>query len=43
MVISHMNHYFEHNNEPILKKIDSEETTQEKDETVKKIKEVLDT
>ncbi|MBD1172055.1 NifU family protein [Pelagibacterales bacterium SAG-MED05] len=45
MVISHLNHYFESNKDPILtkdklKNISSEET---KDETVKKIMDVLDT
>ncbi len=44
MVISHLNDYFEKNNEPILKK--SKKTNvevYEEDDTVKKIKEVLDT
>ena len=44
MVISHLNNYFEKNNEPILK---GNKTTSkfkvEKDETIKKIIEVLDT
>ena len=44
MVISHLNHYFESNNNPIL----NDETKNEKvgienDDTIKKIKEVLDT
>jgi NFU1 iron-sulfur cluster scaffold homolog, mitochondrial len=42
MVISHMNHYFEKNNEPILKKSSQNETDTETDDTVKLIKEVLD-
>ena len=44
MVISHLNHYFENNKEPILKddkKRESNQTNQ--DETVKKIIDVLDT
>ncbi len=43
-IISHMNHYFENNKEPILK--ESKKTNNQKkenDETVKKIIEVLDT
>jgi Fe-S cluster biogenesis protein NfuA len=44
MVISHLNHYFENNNEPILKnKIENKDIQKESDETVKKIIEVLDT
>ena len=44
MVISHLNHYFENNDEPILKKnIDSKNLSNENDETVKKIIDVLDT
>ena len=44
MVISHLNHYFENNNEPILKKAEKSKTFDEnKDETVKKIIDVLDT
>ena len=45
MVISHLNHYFESNNEPILKKEQKklEKIEDVKDETVKKIIEVLDT
>tara|TARA_B100000575_G_C23003684_1_gene578283 strand:- start:463 stop:1011 length:549 start_codon:yes stop_codon:yes gene_type:complete len=43
MVISHLNHYFENNNEPILKEnIKNENYQSEKDETVKKIIDVLD-
>ena len=44
MIISHMNHYFENNKEPILKeskKINNQK--KENDETVKKIIDVLDT
>ena len=44
MVISHLNDYFERNNEPILKKSEnSDAKTQNNDETVNKIIEVLDT
>jgi Fe-S cluster biogenesis protein NfuA len=43
MIISHLNHYFENNKEPILKKEIKEEEIDESSETVKKIKEVLDT
>ena len=44
MVISHLNHYFEKNDEPILKeKIKSKVKKDENDETVKKIIDVLDT
>ena len=44
MVISHLNHYFEKNDEPILKeKIKSNNSKEENDETVKKIIDVLDT
>ena len=45
MVISHLNHYFESNKEPILKKEEKklETKTDIKDETIKKIIEVLDT
>ena len=42
MVISHINHYFETNNEPILKESNLKGTDTEVDETVKLIKEVLD-
>ena len=44
MVISHLNHYFENNDEPILKENkDSKNLSNENDETVKKIIDVLDT
>ena len=44
MVISHLNDYFEKNNEPILKKDNKNaENNDDKDETVDKIIEVLDT
>ena len=44
MVISHLNHYFENNDEPILKKNkDSKNLSNENDETVNKIIDVLDT
>ena len=44
MVISHLNHYFENNNEPILKDTKKEEFQKiDDDETVKKIIDVLDT
>ncbi len=44
MVISHLNHYFENNSEPILTKITkTKEIKGEQSETVKKIIEVLDT
>ena len=44
MVISHLNHYFENNSEPILTKVNkNKEIKGEEDETVKKIIEVLDT
>tara|TARA_B100000963_G_scaffold358933_1_gene384842 strand:+ start:2597 stop:3145 length:549 start_codon:yes stop_codon:yes gene_type:complete len=44
MVISHLNHYFENNNEPILKNNkEFDDNYQNKDDTVKKIIEVLDT
>ncbi|MBD1150205.1 NifU family protein [Pelagibacterales bacterium SAG-MED29] len=46
MIISHLNHYFENNKEPILKKkeeLKSTKTKGDNDETVKKIIEVLDT
>ena len=44
MNISHINHYFENNNEPILiDKKEKSETNNHKDETVKKIIDVLDT
>ena len=43
MVISHLNHYFENNNEPILKDEKREFNQTDEDETVKKIIDVLDT
>ena len=43
MIISHLNHYFENNNDPILKQKSEGETIEQKDETIKKIIEVLDT
>ena len=44
MVISHLNHYFANNNEPILKENNrSEENVKNNDDTVKKIIDVLDT
>ena len=42
MVISHLNDYFEKNDEPILKKLKSEITKEDNDETIKKIIDVLD-
>ena len=44
MVISHLNHYFENNKEPILKEeLKRKETKDHTDETVQKIIDVLDT
>tara|TARA_Y100001958_G_C20895750_1_gene320048 strand:- start:75 stop:620 length:546 start_codon:yes stop_codon:yes gene_type:complete len=43
MVISHINHYFENNNEPILRENKLSNEIDNSDETVKKILEVLDT
>ena len=44
MIISHLNHYFENNKEPILKDGKKRESNQtDQDETVKKIIDVLDT
>ena len=43
MVISHLNHYFENNNQPILQDNKKQETINSDDETVKKILDVLDT
>ena len=45
MIISHLNHYFQNNNEPILsgKKSINVLNDNNKDETVKKILDVLDT
>ena len=43
MVISHMNHYFENNTDPILKSdLENKKNEQATDETVKKIIDVLD-
>ena len=43
MIISHMNHYFENNTDPILKSdLGEKNNEQTKDETVKKIMDVLD-
>ncbi len=43
MVISHLNHYFENNKDPILKaELKTEKAKHESDETIKKIIEVLD-
>tara|TARA_Y100000996_G_scaffold369464_1_gene316439 strand:+ start:76 stop:621 length:546 start_codon:yes stop_codon:yes gene_type:complete len=43
MVISHLNHYFENNSEPILKVTKKKDVLENNDETVKKIIDVLDT
>ena len=43
MVISHLNHYFENNNDPILKNNINEKKINYNDETIIKIMEVLDT
>ncbi len=44
MVISHLNHYFENNKNPILRKDESKQIGSEVDsETIDRIKEVLDT
>ena len=43
MIISHINHYFENNNEPILIDKKKVRTNNPDDETVKKIIDVLDT
>mgnify|MGYP001209612304 FL=1 len=44
MVISHLNHYFENNTGPILKKdLENKKNISENNETVKKIIDVLDT
>ena len=43
MVISHINHYFENNKEPILKGDEKTNIANETDETVKRIIDVLDT
>ena len=44
MVISHLNHYFENNNDPILSnELNKDNDVEDNDETVKKIKNILDT
>ncbi len=44
MVISHLNHYFENNNEPILSETEKTKSVENNnDETIKKILDVLDT
>ena len=43
MVISHLNHYFENNDKPILQENKKRELQQNDDETVKKIIDVLNT
>ena len=43
MVISHINHYFENNKEPILKGDEKTNIANDTDETVKRIIDVLDT
>ena len=43
MVISHLNHYFENNNEPILKEKKVSSSEVEDDDTIKRIIDVLDT
>ena len=43
MVISHINHYFENNNEPILEGNEKTNIANDTDETVKRIIDVLDT
>ncbi len=43
LVISHLNHYFETNKDPILKEEKEENSVEDQDETILKIKEVLDT
>ncbi len=43
MVISHINHYFENNKEPILKDNEKTNIANDTDETVKRIIDVLDT
>ncbi len=44
MIISHLNHYFENNNEPILNiKKDTPDQSEENNDTIKKIIDVLDT
>ena len=43
MVISHLNHYFENNNEPILRETKIYKSDSENNETIKRIIDVLDT
>ena len=43
LVISHLNHYFETNKDPILKEEKEDNSVENQDETIVKIKEVLDT
>jgi len=43
MIISHLNDYFEKNDEPILKNVKNIDNNRNKNETVSKIIEVLDT
>ena len=43
MVISHLNDYFQKNKDPILKDKNTNNNTENNDETVNKILEVLDT
>ena len=43
LVISHLNHYFETNKDPILKEEKEDNSVENRDETIVKIKEVLDT
>ena len=43
MVISHINDYFQLNNSPIFKKVTPDEVDKESDQTILKIKDVLDT
>ena len=43
MVISHLNHYFENNNQPILQENNESKKLNSDDETVKRIIDVLDT
>tara|TARA_B100000674_G_C37858290_1_gene923480 strand:- start:820 stop:1365 length:546 start_codon:yes stop_codon:yes gene_type:complete len=43
MIISHLNHYFENNKEPILRENKKSTNSAEKNDTIQKILEVLDT
>ena len=43
MVISHLNHYFENNDEPVLKEKKTKKEHESNDETINKIIDVLDT